>query len=136
MVVALESLPAAATPITTTAPTATAVPVDMPATVPPAAAPGAMPPATTPGTAPMLLKAAAAAGGTAEPGIATASVLDEATEPKLPAPNTTVPPALDAPTAPVPTLMTAGLTIATMKSVPRMRMVACGTRNWKAAWLL
>src|SRR2546422_2264684 len=82
-----------------------------------------------------LLNAAAAASGSVEAGIAPASSADAGTSPILPAANTTVPAALVALTAPSRTEIYAGFTSATMKSVPRMPIIAWGVRSATAARL-
>src|SRR6266513_1146527 len=127
--VVLDFLVLAATPAAAAAPAAT------PAAPTPPAPPDAPPAAATPAAALMLLNAAEAAAGSAEAGIAVASAAEVATVPKVPAPSATVPAALVTETAPWRTDTYAGFTRATMKSVPRIPIVACGVRSATACRL-
>src|SRR4051812_21661673 len=83
----------------------------------------------------MVPNEAVAAAGTELAGIAVASAGELVTTPNGPAPSTVVPAAPVTPTLPLSTDTDAGLMIATMKSVPRTPIVACGVRNEKDARL-
>src|SRR5439155_24174324 len=86
-------------------------------------------------SAPRLANDDAAARGKALSGMGTASVVEFASEPSVLSLNVTVPAAFGAVTVPLSTERYAGFTSTTMKSVPRMPIVACDATSENASGL-